>query len=160
MTLPYEEGHWFAVPLPTSGFAVGLVARASKRGQVLLGYFFGGRFHALPLVEDLESLTLDSALLVARFGDLALLNFEWPILGKTQTWRRNQWPMPPFVSRDPLTDKVWQIEYADDDPNRLIKRMDITDREYKDHPLDGVYGARAITRLLDHVLSKLEKVAD
>ena len=96
MKLPYQEGDWFAMPLPSGGFAVGTIARAAKGGKALLGYFFSPRRSAVPGVEDLESLDAPSAVVVARFGDLALIRDEWPILGRTAGWNRNLWSMPAF----------------------------------------------------------------
>jgi hypothetical protein len=44
MKLPYSEGSVFVVPLRKGGCARGVIARASRRGRVILGYFFGPRF--------------------------------------------------------------------------------------------------------------------
>lgn len=38
MGLPYREGTWFSVPMPTGGYAVGVVARATPGGGVTLRY--------------------------------------------------------------------------------------------------------------------------
>jgi len=37
--LPYEEGTWFAVPLRTNGFGVGIIARmkADEKGGIDIG---------------------------------------------------------------------------------------------------------------------------
>ncbi len=45
--LPYQEGDWFAVPLRSGGYGVGLVARAPGNG-IVLGCFFGTRYDTLP----------------------------------------------------------------------------------------------------------------
>lgn len=115
------EGTIFAVPLETNGFAVGLVARASKRGGVLLGYFWG-KWDNLPELDSL-SLTPQSTALVAKFGDLFLSDGKWPILGELSHWRREEWPMPLFVREEPFTGRRWEVKYSDDDPNALISEV-------------------------------------
>src|SRR2546427_613319 len=101
MTLPYSEGTVFFVPLRKGGYARGVVARASREGKVLLGYFFGPR---LPSADVTECGDLDpaKAILRLRFGDLGLINGEWPIRGRVPGWDRSRWPMPHFVRKDPL----------------------------------------------------------
>lgn len=120
MPLPYEEGTWFAVPLRSSGYGLGVVARATKRGKVLLGYFFGPRRDVEPTLGAASSLRAADAVLVVRFGDLYLIDKSWPIIGCLPTWRREEWPMPSFVRRDELSGKAWRVEYADDNPNEVI----------------------------------------
>ncbi|GAB3682864.1 hypothetical protein GCM10028814_20400 [Angustibacter aerolatus] len=52
----YGPGSWFAVPLRTEGFAVGLVARGPRRLGVC-GYFFGPRRADVPEAHELSGLT-------------------------------------------------------------------------------------------------------
>jgi hypothetical protein len=66
-----REGDWFAFPLGDAGYAVGLIARAPKRGDVLFGYFFGPLRSELPSAMDVESLTPSDAVLLLRFFDEA-----------------------------------------------------------------------------------------
>lgn len=153
MRLPCQEGDWFLVPLPSGGYASGLVARASKRGRVLLGYFFGPRRAAPPDVEALAGLTAASAVLVARFGDLDLVQKNWPVLGQRGEWRRSLWPMPAFANRDLLTEQVWRVEYSDDDPNRLVARIPFSANDAKRFPPDRVSGSGAVAIKLDQLLT-------
>ena len=76
-----SEGDWFAVPLRTDGFAVGVVARAGT-GGVLLGYFFGPRRQAQAGIDDVRHLRPEQAVLVGRFGHLGLTGGTWPLLGR------------------------------------------------------------------------------
>ena len=111
----YHEGDWFAVPLRPSGYGVGLIARASRKG-VLFGYFFGPRHQELPLVPEARRLTPKQAILVCRFGDLGLLRGDWPILGPMKDFVRAEWPMPPFVRYSHLSGDPWfLVEYSEDD---------------------------------------------
>src|SRR5689334_22542654 len=94
--LPYAAGAWFAVPLKTGGFALGVVARADGRG-VVLGYFFGPRYVALPAGEHTQGLRAADAVLVERFGDLGLIHGEWPIIQRECAWNPADWPVPVFA---------------------------------------------------------------
>lgn len=118
--LRYQEGTWFAVPLRSRGYAVGLVARATRQGKVLLGYFFGPRYDAVPPLLEVCSMRPEAAIRVCRFGDLGLVNNEWPIIGRCSTWDRRCWPLPAFVRSDELSGRTWRVEYADEDPNKVV----------------------------------------
>ena len=67
----YAEGDWFAVPLRTNSFALGIIARANPEG-VLLGYFFGPARDEQPELVEAAGLAPDHAVLVAKFGHLDL----------------------------------------------------------------------------------------
>jgi hypothetical protein len=151
--LPYEEGDWFTIPLPSGGHASGLVARAAKSGRVLLGYFFGPRRATPANLEELAGLTPHSAILVSRFGDLDLMQENWPILGQRGEWRRELWPMPLFVNRDLLSQSIWTTEYSDGDPNHLVARLPVSPNEAERFQPDRVSGSGAITNKLDHLLA-------
>lgn len=153
--LPYNEGDWFAVPLPSGGHAVGLVARSSRRGKILLGYFFGPRRSELPEVSELLALHPGDAVLVDLFGDLSLYRREWPILGPTPEWDRSRWPMPVFGSVDELIDLGWRVEYPNEDPAAEPRRTRITKKEASLLPEDHLMGAAAVAITLDMRLAKL-----
>src|SRR5229473_6828898 len=110
--LPYPEGTWFAVPLQGGGFAIGLLARLDGRGSAF-GYFFGPKRNCIPDIRDIDTLTYKDAIVVALFGDLGLLNGEWPVIGKPSQWDRNEWPLPPFVRVDEMENKAWMACYSD-----------------------------------------------
>jgi hypothetical protein len=152
MKLPYREGTWFAVPLRQGGFAVGLVARATAKGKVVLCYFFGPRHRAVPLLGELGPLKPSDAIRVVRVGDLSLIRGEWPIIGQTALWKRSDWPMPPFVRRSELSGKAWRVHHSDTDPN-LIDREE---PEPYDSTLetDALFGAGAAELVLTKLLAQ------
>ncbi len=112
-----REGDWFAVPLGEAGYAVGLIARAPKRGDVLFGYFFGPLRAELPAADDLHDLKPEDALLVSRFRDEAIESGAWPILGSTSAWQRDVWPLPELDNADhaELTGEHVVRRYSEDD---------------------------------------------
>ncbi|MBA4387844.1 MAG: hypothetical protein C0404_07675 [Verrucomicrobia bacterium] len=127
MKLPYSEGAIFLVPLRKGGYARGVIARASSEGKVLLGYFFGPRLSSAAITKSAD-LDPSKALLRVRFGDLGLMNGEWPIRGRIHNWNRTQWPMPDFVRTDPLMKKKpVLVRYSDDDPSRIEVESPVID---------------------------------
>jgi hypothetical protein len=144
MSLPYREGTWFALPLAGGGFASGVVARTPAVGHVVLCYFFGPRRRVRAALSEVETLRPSEAIGVFRVGDLGLINGEWAVLGRSSHWHREEWPIPHFVRRDPLSGRAWRVEYSDIDPNEVVREAPITeiDPGLQRDSLSG-YGAAA-----------------
>jgi len=149
--LPYREGTWFAVPLRSTGFATGAVTRTSKTGRVIVGYFFGPRRASVAALHEVDGLLPTASALVVRFGDLGLIDGTWPIIGHSETWRRSEWPMPEFISTDPLTGRSFRVRYDDDDPNKLGIREPLVAPDASLSP-DGLWGAGAVEVRLERLL--------
>ena len=147
----YTEGEWFAVPLRDGGFATGVIARAAPRGRVLLGYFFGPRRQSLPGVGELRDFRPEWAVLVTRFGDLSLVDGTWPILGKTENWNRERWPMPDFIRTDVISGSRQRVRYDQSDPASESDVGAVVGPSV-DLPKDGLMGSGSVeiklTRLL------------
>ncbi len=127
MTLPYSEGSVFLVPLRNGGYARGVVARATHEGKGLFGYFFGPRL-AVPEDITFDDLHPANAVLRVMFGDLGLINGQWPVCGLIPNWNRANWPMPDFVRRDPLGKrKPVLVRYSDTDPMRIEAEYPVDD---------------------------------
>lgn len=150
--LPYREGDWFAVPLAGGGYAVGLVARSSAKGKILLGYFFGPRRKQLPELSDLLRLEPRDAVLVDLFGDLSLYRREWPVLGSTPDWDRNRWPMPVFGAVEDFTGIGWRIEHPNEDPAAEPRETRVSKAEASQLPEYHLMGAGAVEDHLDERL--------
>jgi len=146
------EGLWFAVPLRDSGFAVGVVARANPNG-VLLGYFFGPRRVEPPTLDQVSGLTTDQALWVSKFGYLGLRNGLWPVLGRLDNWRREDWPMPEFVRYEELTGRSFRVIYDDLDPNKIVREVQVAPGAAEQGPHDGSAGAGFVEIRLTNLLS-------
>ncbi len=152
MKLPYKEGSLFAVPLRRGGYAVGLIARTSPRGKIVLAYLFGPARKMVPEADELQNLRPQDALRVARVGDLSLIDETWPIIGQLQSWKREEWAMPPFARRDDITKKAWRVQYSDTDANRVESEQQMAYSQATEFERDAVLGAGAaeivITKLL------------
>ena len=149
--LPYSEGTVFLVPLETGGYARGIVARATKKGGGLLGYFFGPPLDS-PSEVRLGDLEASNAILCVHCGDLGLINGDWPVVAQLPRWDRAQWPVPCFVRRDPLSRKAWKVVYSDNDPNEVVAEYP-TDYD-SDLPPNAAYGYEAVETVLAQRLSE------
>lgn len=151
MTLPYKEGTWIAVPLRNhAGYGVGRIARHSMNGCILV-YLFGPRRLTIPTLDEVEDLDPAAAIRVARMGDLGIIQGEWPIIGNSIKWSREQWPIPRFVRRDELGKVAWLVEYSDDNPLEIVseKRIPYSTTSYQRDSLLGSGAAEIVmTRLL------------
>ena len=146
MKLPYREGDWFAVPLEGGGFAVGIVARMAKRGRSLVGYFFGPKREVVPTRADVAHLVASDAILVARFGDLSLIQHEWPVIGRAESWDREAWPMPVFYRAVHLVPgRAFRVRYDPERPSLCISEEVIAAPANLDQlPKDCSYGSGAL----------------
>jgi len=150
MKLPYTEGSVFEVPLRRGGTARGIVARASPRGRILLGYFFGPRLSVSDAIVT-HDLDPHRAILHGRFGDLGLINGSWKIHGRLPNGDRSEWPMPDFVIMDPLgRRKPLRVQYSNTDPSRVERRFPVDDEIGLE--LDSLYGFGAVEIALDKLL--------
>lgn len=142
----------FAVPLRSSGYGLGVVARANPKAA-LLGYFFGPKRATLPNLDDVSGLGPGDAVWVAMFGHLGLRDGAWPILGQFNPWNRKDWPMPDFRRYEELTGRRFRVIYDDDDPAMLLREELASASEIANLPEDGLAGAGFVelrlTRLLD-----------
>lgn len=146
--LPYQEGTWFAVTLRGGGYAPGIIARSPRTGRCLLGYFFGPRSTEPPLLKDLCQLTPEQSVCVLMFGDLRLMEGKWPILGKCEDWKREDWPMPIFVQEELLSGRKFLVHYDDSNTNKVLYRERVEGDTSK-YPADLLSGAGAVEVKLD-----------
>lgn len=152
--LPYKEGTLFAVPLRRGGYAVGVVARTSTQGKILLAYLFGPARQSVPPADDVKNLRPQDALRVARVGDLSLLDKTWPVIGQLPAWKREEWPMPPFVRRDDIAKKAWRVQYADNDANRVATEEPMNYPNVSEFERDAVLGAGAAEIVMTKMLAE------
>lgn len=151
MKLPYTEGSVFAVPLERGGFAIGVVARATRHGRVIFCHFFGPRLTALPPSGLDWQLTPHESVLRLIVGDYGLIHGEWPVIGRLSNWNREEWGMPPFLRTESLRGAKWIVTYSDANPSQELSAIR-TEREHPDIPQDGMSGSGAAEWKLDRAL--------
>lgn len=151
----YDEGQWFAVPLRSGGYVLGLIVRGSYRTRGGLGYFFGPRFDNIPHGMLTFSLRSVDAILIAWFGDLEIIEGRWPLIDNTQPFSRSDWPVPKFSRRDALDPSMgWLVEYDQDVQGfDVVQGIRCRAAEIVGLPQDGVWGAGAIETQLTKLLS-------
>jgi len=147
----YKEGTWFAAPLPSGRFAVGRVARRTRKGEIILAYFFGPKRDRVPDLNKVESSNPLDAVKVIRIGGYGLMDGAWPIIGDSLLWEREKWPIPEFIRRDPLSETAWRVIYADDNPNEVAREEPIP-YSTSDLEPDSLWGDIAAAIHLDTIL--------
>lgn len=153
----YEEGQWFAIPLRDYGYALGIIVRGNYETQGGLGYFFGPRYKTVPDESGVENLGPHDAILIARFGDLGIIQGRWPLIKSSRSFIRGEWPVPKFHRVDALDySKAWLVEYSQDfsghdQPTRETRCLS---SEVKGLPYDSLSGYGAIEIKLTHLLSE------
>ncbi len=130
---------------------VGVVARATVEGKIILAYFFGPQRTGVPALREVELLKPRDAIRIVRVGDLSIIRGEWPIIGDASSWKRSDWPMPPFARRDHLSRKAWRVQYSDADPNLIDHEEPVSFETNLER--DAVFGSGAAELLLTKVLT-------
>jgi hypothetical protein len=154
-TRPYKEGDWFAVPLKSSGFGLGLIARVGTRGGIILGYFFGPQREGISDIINTSGLHPADAVLVRQFCDPGLMNGEWPVLFRSEKWQRSDWPVPAFGHIDIVDSrKAYRREYGDNPSDLFVYEEAVTLDEAQRLPADGLDGHIALQIKLTQLLSK------
>lgn len=148
----YKEGSWFSVPLKPDGFGVGLVARATLNGPIILAYFFPKRYSTIPELDDLASFTPMDAIKVLMVGDLGLINGEWRVIGEFPNWDRSLWEMPKFVRREEFSGRVWLVTYSDNNPNLVLSEERVSEENVKNLERDSLLGYGAVEKILSKLL--------
>ena len=78
---------------------------------------------------------------IERFGDLGIIEHEWPIIGPTPNWNRDAWPVPHFVRKDPILGDLYIVEYSDSLQELCRKKASQSDAIAL--PKDGLAGLRS-----------------
>jgi hypothetical protein len=116
----FNEGQWFAVPLKTDGYVIGVIVRGNNK-TICLGYFFGPKYETPPGDEATWEKTPENAILITRFGDLGIVNGSWPLIQSTRPFSREEWPIPKFGMEIPFSEgKGYVREYDIDDSGSWI----------------------------------------
>lgn len=153
--LPYSEGDWFVVSFPKGGYILGVVTRIDKKHEILLSYFFLPKYEEVPNLENARNLNSYDAFFIYKHHDLGLLDGTWCILGKLPNWDRILWPIPEFVSYDPINGKPKKRVYKEDDLFYWKEEKAISNDEAAKLPKDGIGSSQFIRGKLEVLLSKL-----
>lgn len=156
MKVKPKEGVWFKVLL-NNKIIVGLAARTparQRRWSIVFGYFFGPFAENADFEAIISTLVPDQALLVTKFTGLYIEDGAWPLIPIDIPWNREQWPMPPFSYKVPISNRIVRRTYCDNDCRQLLKEETCTLEEALLLPRDGIYGAEAAEIALGQLLNK------
>jgi hypothetical protein len=157
-TVKYDEGQWFAVPLKSGGYGIGIIVRGRYRTKGGLGYFFGPRYLNVPTCEDTYSKNKNNPILIGEFSDLGIIKGEWPLISNGKPFSRADWPVPLFHRIPSLPrGKAYIVEY-DQDYNGVELSIhehleDISDEILK-LPYDVLYGYKSLETTLTELIEK------
>ena len=148
-----SPGDVFGIPLPSGGYAVGLITRVSREHRgILLGFFFGPRRSELPGVDGFLPGTPDDAVLVAMFGGRLVRQGTWPTLGSLEGWEPQQWKVTRFLRR-PSMGPPSIVTYDANDPSvRLAEVVVDPDQIDPAMPSESLVGWGQLPRMLDERL--------
>lgn len=159
--IKYSEGQWFAIPLRSGGYAIGIIVRGNYKTKGGLGYFFGPRYDHLPSIVETAPKNKDNFIFIGWFGDLGITNGEWPLIEAEKPFKREEWPVPKFYRIPSLSPgKAVVVEYDQND-QRILHPI----REYLvplsqdilKFPKNTSYGYEAVEIELDKLLQHEEK---
>lgn len=143
------------IPLEDHGFALGIIARADKKSDYLLGYFFPIRYSSPPNAETVAGLKPEDSVLIAWFSDFGIRDGEWLVLPNRRLFSRKEWPVPVF-SRPNLVhpNKGFLIEYDQEEPisSHPIREITCDADQLTDLSVDRKSGHLALIRKLSSVL--------
>lgn len=150
-SVPYKEGDWIAVPIPDRGYILGRIARSSRTGAII-ACFFSPLRETLPVKDDIDGLTAHDAVAIYKFGNMGLVEENWPIIDNTDDWHREEWPLPSFGHIDAVDpNKAYRREYNEKNLNQIILEVPISPEEAHQLPKDGYLGHRALQSKLSRL---------
>jgi len=142
---PFEEGEVVAIGLPSGGYALIVIARVSRKKQLILVYAFAPRCMTLPSAEALADLEPEKAIVTA-FIDLHKIEERMGLvppaqrLGRLPNWRREAWSVPQKIEMYGTEPQPYLVSYND---NTLA-------REYSaPYPVGVLRGKRYLTIGID-----------
>lgn len=156
MRLHAREGTWFAVPTLSEGYALGLLARASRSG-IHLGYFFGPRLATVPTSKAVSAggFGIHDVVTIEIFGAPELNDGRWPTIGRDPSWDEHAWPLPAFGVVEPLRGIAFRRVYPNDDPSERPRQTVVSPVEQERLPRDRLCDALALRRVLERKLLSL-----
>lgn len=156
-------GTWFALPLPSGGWALGLLARRQplsplKPGTIFV-YVFGPRANEPSDYGDPIHRRPPDRVLFGRTGDEPLRSGRWVRLGKLVPFSKDEWPMPPFRSGGTGGGPDWRRRvylrpYNDDLQPFGAEEIKVVDA-LSNYPIDAGYGYIAMENAIERALNGL-----
>ncbi|QQS11708.1 MAG: hypothetical protein IPK81_19410 [Rhodospirillales bacterium] len=150
----FDDGDWFAVPLAPGEWTVGMLVRAPRAKPHVVAHFFAGRWSGVPALSDIPFTSPGEAVSTHIVSNRALKAGEWPVIGRRADWRREGWPLPPFMSWSP---GAWWARRVDHDPDDLWRVVESLSVELKRDPLErpGAWAGATIETAIAGILAAM-----
>ena len=153
-----RPGTWFALPLPSGGYALGLVVRRAE-GRIpkrIFCYFFGPRVGSAKDFSLPVTTTAANRIFFARTDDRAFKNGRWIVIEQIDQFNGDLWPMPPFrsgaVGGGPdYMRRVYLRTYDDQLQHCTSERLAVVER-IEDYPPDIGFGHVAMEHAVERAL--------
>lgn len=152
----YQEGDWFAVPLRPEGYAVCLVARGEYQRNIALGYFWGPKLAETSTEFEREQYRPEDAIVISWFGDIGIISGRWPLLARSNNFKKALWPVPIFVRIDSMNaGHGWLIEYEQTNPKFGVydHKTYRSIHEFNHLPKERLAGFESMETKLSQILS-------
>lgn len=150
-------GTWFQLPLPSGGYALGLIVRRAKGPipRIIFCYFFGPRLESWEQIQKPIALAPSDRIFFARTNDRAFKTNRWIVLDDMKSFDPNIWSMPPFrsgaVGGGPDHRRRRYLRTYNDQFKCVAEELQVVDR-VEDYPQDIDFGHLAMEQALDRVL--------
>lgn len=154
----HREGDWFAVPLQSGGYGVGVIARLGVLSDAL-GYFFGPRRDTVPRLHEVAALPPANAVWVAMFTTMGFDWKTWQRIGHDAHWQREAFAVPRFFGQEGDRDasgRLLHCAYAYDDTLSFVRPVSpqtIAEEEYERLPRNSIYYPAAAEAMLTRLLT-------
>lgn len=145
----YKEGDVFLVPLRTSGYGIGMIARMHK--HILLGYFWKLKFYEAPVHLNIDNLKKSDAFWIKQFGSRGFDVGTWKVIGHHPLFSRETWEMPRFL-REVAPFGKYLVSY--NDKLEETEYVAVGDSFYGDYPRDGLSGYGSVEIMLTKYLEE------
>lgn len=141
----YSEGDFFAVPLKTGGYGIGIAVCLGPRGSVVARFFAPVR-DSVPELSEIEHFTENDSVYVEHFSGEALQDGSWQIIGKLPDWDSYEWPIPKFGWFQPFSDKPGgrAFEMELDENLKTFRQKEVSISHFETLPYEGKVGSKTV----------------
>ncbi len=140
----YSEGDFFAVPLKSGGYGIGIVVCAGAKGTAV-GRFFLPVQDEIPAIDKLNRYDERDSVHIEHFRDGGLRDGTWKIIGQHPRWDSYEWPIPRFgVFQPNANDSAGQaFEVELDEDLKAFRQKKISIDQFRTLPLEMISSSKA-----------------
>ncbi|MBN4064812.1 hypothetical protein JYU04_03650 [Dehalococcoides mccartyi] len=143
--ISYSEGDFFAVPLKSGEFGIGIAVCIGPK-RTIVARFFSPVRSEIPEIDELEHLTEDDSIHIEHFRDSSLRDGSWKIIGQHPEWDSYEWPIPRFGWLQPNADKSGgrTFEMELDENLKTIRQKEVSMEHFNTLPFEAVVSPKEV----------------